>query len=189
MLGKLRKHEPAPPPPPPPLEVDPETGLLAAPGFEDALAKEIARALRYGSRSALALFEVDVAEQPDGAPLPSPAKFVAGRLQSAARASDVIARVSTRLFAALLIEATEDGARQFTERVRTAIGSEPYARRADGTGLFARAWAGVAPWNPSCDTVEAYAQAAERALAGTFRGYEAAQEWFRGEGVNKPFLA
>jgi hypothetical protein len=47
----------------------------------------------------------------------------------------------------------------------------------------------VAEWEPAFSTVEAYAAAAERALSSTYRGYEAAQEWFRGEGLNKPFLA
>jgi GGDEF domain-containing protein len=123
------------------LEVDPETGLMGAVGFEEALQKEIARGLRYGSRSALAMFEVGVAERATG-PLPSPAKFVAQILRKAARKSDVAARVSPTLFAVLLVEAEGEGAKQFTERVRTAIGSHPYARRADGSGLFARAWAG-----------------------------------------------
>ena len=101
----------------------------------------------------------------------------------------MVARVAPTLFAVLLIEAKEEGAAQFTERVRTRIGSSPYARRPDGSGVYARAWAGVAPWEPRYTTAEEYAQAAERALAATFRGYEAAQEWFRGEGANKPFIA
>ena len=75
----------------------------------------------------------------------------------------------------LLIEAEDEGAKQFTERVRTRIGSNAYARRADGTGLFARAWAGVASWEPTFDSVEAYARAAEHSLASTYRGYEAAR--------------
>jgi hypothetical protein len=157
--------------------------------FEDCLQKEIARGLRYGSRSALALFEVGVAERPSVGSLPSPAKFVSQVLRKAARKSDIVARVSPTLFAVLLVEAEAEGARQFTERVRTGIGSHPYARRPDGSGLFARAWAGVAPWEPTFDSVGAYAGAAERALASTYRGYEAAQAWFRGEGVNKPFIA
>ena len=191
MLGKRKKQaDPAAPQDFGDLETDPETGLMAAVRFEDCLQKEIARGLRYGSRSALALFEVGLAERPvPGEPLPSPAKFVAHVLRKAARNSDIVARVSPTLFAVLLVEAQAEGAKQFTERVRTNIGSHPYARRQDGTGLFARAWAGVAPWEPSMDSVGAYAEAAERSLASTFRGYEAAQDWFRGEGINKPFVA
>ena len=169
------------------VDIDPETADGPA-RFEDALDKRShARSLRFDS--ALALFEVAVAEDPSNGPIPSPAKFVAQVLRKAARASDVIARVSPGLFAVLLIEAHGEGAKQFTERVRTGIGSNPYARRLDGSGLFARAWAGVALWDPSFDSVEAYAGAAEKALSSTFRGYEAAQEWFRGEGLNKPFMA
>jgi GGDEF domain-containing protein len=169
------------------LEIDVETGLLAAARFEDALQKEIARGLRYGAKSALALFEVGVAEKAVNGPLPSPAPFVAGVLKKAARSSDIVARVSTQMFAVLLVEAHAEGARQFTERVRTGIGSNPYARRPDGSGLFARAWAGVAVWEPKFDSVGAYAGAAQDALQATYTGYEAAQEWFRGEGLNKPF--
>jgi GGDEF domain-containing protein len=189
MLGKRKKEATPEPVEFGELEIDPETGLMAASRFEDCLQKEIARGLRYGSRSALALFEVGLAERANTASLPSPAKFVAQVLRKAARGSDIVARVSPTLFAVLLVEAQADGAKQFTERVRTSIGSHPYARREDGSGLFARAWAGVAPWEPSMDSVGAYAGAAERALASTFRGYEAAQDWFRGEGLNKPFVA
>ncbi len=190
MLGKRKKAAEAPVTDLGELEIDPETGLMAAVRFEDALQKEIARGLRYGSRSALALFEIGLAERPEpGEPLPSPAKFVAQVLRKAARGSDIVARVSPTLFAVLLVEAQADGAKQFTERVRTNIGSHPYGRRPDGSALYARAWAGVAPWEPSMDSVGAYAGAAEQALSSTFRGYEAAQDWFRGEGINKPFVA
>ena len=190
MLGKRKRHEE-------PLavagfeepEIDPETGLIAAARFEECIEKEIARGLRYGSRSALALFEVAIADRTQAERLPSPAPFVAQVLRKAVRGSDVLARVSPSLFAALLIEAHSEGAGKFTERVRTGIGSHPYGRRPDGTALYARAWAGVAQWDPSMNSVGAYAGAAETALASTFRGYEAAQEWFRGEGTNKPFIA
>jgi len=170
-------------------EFDSETGLLGAAGFEQALARQIARDLRYGSTSALALFEVAIAEKTAHQPLPSPAPFVAETLRNAVRGADLVARVSPTKFAALLVEASKDGAAQFTERVRTRIGSSPYARRPDGSALYVRAWAAVAPWNPAYDSVERYAFAAEAALKATFRGYEAAQEWFRGEGLNKPFIA
>ncbi len=168
------------------LEIDPETGLMAASRFEEALEKEIARGLRYGSNSALVLFEVGVAEKATAGPLPSPAPFVAKTLLTAARTSDVVARVSTQVFAVLLVEARAAGAAQFSERVRTGIGSNPYARRDDGSGLFARAWAGVAQWEPEYNTVSAYAMAAQAALNSTFVGYESAQAWYRGEGLNRP---
>jgi GGDEF domain-containing protein len=191
LLGRLKKRE-APPsdqedPSPDSLE-DPETGLPGAARFEEVLERQISRDLRYGSTSALALFEIGLAERADE-PQPSPAPFVATILRAAVRGSDVVARVSPAMFAVLLVEATAEGATQFTERVRTKIGSSPYARRADGSGLYARAWAGVAPWESRYATVEEYARASERALAATFRGYEAAQEWYRGEGVSRPSIA
>ena len=187
MFGKRKADSSAPTVPSfDDLDIDPETGLVAPARFEEALQKEIARGLRYGSSSALALFEVAVAEKPTNGALPSPAPFVAEILRKAARASDVVARVAPQAFAVLLVEARAEGAKQFTERVRTSIGSHPYARRQDGSGLFARAWAGVAEWNPSVDSVGAYAAAAQHALSATYTSYEAAQEWFRGEGLNKP---
>lgn len=191
MLEKLRRRPSEAPATEAPSEwrehdTDSETGLTAPPRFEEALEKEISRGLRYGSTSALALFEITLADTGSLAPLPSPAKFVANVLRKAARTSDIVARVSPTLFAVLLVEAPAEGAAQFTERIRTLIGSTPYARRPDGTALFARAWAGVVAWNPSIDSVEAYARAAEAALASTFRGYEAAQDWFKGEGLNRP---
>lgn len=191
MLGKLKKrnpHEREQAGPCPDAELDAETGLPGAAKFEEILGRQIARDLRYGSTSALALFEVAVAERLTG-PLPSPAPYVARILTEAIRGSDVAARVGATMFAVLLIEAGAEGAAQFTERVRTRIGSSPYGRRADGSALYVRAWAGVAPWTPRYTTVEEYAQAAERSLSATFKGYEAAQEWFRGEGLNKPFIA
>lgn len=190
MLGKLKKRDQsASNEPSLDGELDAETGLPNAAGFEDVLSRQIARDLRYGSTSALALFEVAVAERPVDGPLPSPAPFVADVLRKAVRGADVVARVAPTLFAVLLIEATSEGAAQFTERARTRIGSSPYARRPDGGALYARAWAGVAPWTPAYQSVEQYAQASERALMATYKGYEAAQEWFRGEGLNKPFIA
>ena len=100
MLGKRKKAAEAPVTDLGELEIDPETGLMAAVRFEDALQKEIARGLRYGSRSALALFEIGLAERAEpGEPLPSPAKFVAQVMRKAARGSDVVARVSPTLFA------------------------------------------------------------------------------------------
>lgn len=191
MLGKLKKRDQSDSRngPCPDGEIDAETGLANAAGFEEVLSRQIARDLRYGSTSALALFEIAVAQRDVAGPLPSPAPYVAGVLQKAVRGADVVARVSPTLFAVLLIEATAEGAAQFTERVRTRIGSSPYARRADGASLYVRAWAGVAPWSPAYNSVEQYAQASERALMATYKGYEAAQDWFRGEGVNKPFIA
>ena len=170
-------------------EIDPETGLMFVSRFEDFIEKEIARGLRYGSGSALALFEVAVVEDSSDGPVPSPARFIAHVLTNAARSSDVVARVGPERFGVLLVEAEAAGAAQFTERVRTQIGSQAYARRPDGIGLYVRAWAGVVPWEPSFDTVDAYVSAAARALSSTSAGYEAAQDWFRPTGLNKPLVA
>lgn len=189
MLKLKRKPEPAPQKPagPPPTK-DHETGLLLMPEFAAQLEREISRGQRYGSVSALALFDVRVAvtEENAGSPLPSPARHVAQILEQEARAADIAARLDLATFAVLLINADSEGAMSFTERCRTRIGSEPYVRGADGFGLYARAWAGVADWDPAIETPEQYVDAAVAALQKTFSGYEAAQSWFRGEGLYHP---
>ncbi len=167
---------------------DHETGLLLIHGFSEHLDREISRGARYGSSSALALFDVRVAvsEENAGSPLPSPARHVAHILQQEARTADIAARLDLTTFAVLLINADSDGATSFTERCRTRIGSEPYIRANDGFGVYCRAWAGVADWRPGIETPEQYVDAAVEALQFTFTGYEAAQSWFRGEGTYQP---
>ena len=59
----------------------------------------------------------------------------------------------------------------------------------DKVRWFLEWWAGVAEWEPAFDSVGAYVGAAQGSLAATYRGYEAAQDWYRGEGLNKPFVA
>lgn len=167
-------------------EIDAETGLLAAARFEEALAKEISRGQRYGSRSALALFDIAIAENIEAGTVASPARYIAGQLRAAARTSDFVARVSPASFAVLLVEADRDGAELFAERVRTAIGSHPYARHSDGSALYARAWAGVATWEPAIESPQAYARAARSSLMASFSQYESARRRFRGEGINRP---
>ena len=189
MLKLKRTPEPAPQKPAgPPPTTDHETGLLLLHEFATHLEREVSRGQRYGSASALALFDVRVAvtEQNAGSPLPSPARHVAHILQQEARTADIAARLDLATFAVLLINADSKGALSFTERCRTRIGSEPYVRGANGFGLYARAWAGVADWNPGIETPEQYVDAAVAALQQTFSGYEAAQSWFRGEGVYLP---
>ena len=188
MLKLRRKPEPVVEPKGPPPITDHETGLLLLPEFGAHLEREISRGLRYGSGSALALFDVRVAvaEGEGGSPLPSPARHVAHILREEARAADIAARLDLATFAVLLINADTAGAQTFTERCRTRIGSEPYVRGSDGFGLYARAWAGVTDWRPGIETPEQYVDAALAALSQTFSGYEAAQSWFRGEGVYQP---
>ena len=75
MLGKSKKRDQSGSTnaPCPDGEIDAETGLSNAAGFEEVLSRQIARDLRYGSNSALALFEIAVAERQVEGPLPSPA--------------------------------------------------------------------------------------------------------------------
>jgi GGDEF domain-containing protein len=179
---------PAPQAAGPPPTIDPETGLLLLPEFGAHLEREISRGQRYGNPSALALFDIRVAvsEEHAGSPLPSPARHIADILKDEARTSDIAARLDLTSFAVLLINADSDGARSFTERCRTRIGSEPYFRDGDGLVLYARAWAGVTDWHPGIETPEQYVDAAVEALERTFSGYEAAQSWFRGESTYQP---
>ncbi|MGE5595685.1 MAG: GGDEF domain-containing protein [Hyphomicrobiales bacterium] len=164
--------------------IDRETGVGNARQLEELLHREIARSLRYGDRSALAVFEIGVVgfqPSPGQERPPSPARFVAQTLVNAVRDSDPVLRLDRSRFVAILAECDDDGARRLIERVRTQLSTTPYARNADGSGIYTRAWGAAAPWNRAYTTPDGYVQAALAALAHSRGGYEAAQAWFTGE--------
>ncbi|MBE7519894.1 MAG: diguanylate cyclase [Thermoflexaceae bacterium] len=162
---------------------DPETGLGNRRQLSDLLRREIARCLRYGDASALAVFDVRVAgfrptgERPEP---PSPASFVASILVDEARASDAVYRLDLTHFVVFLIEAGDEGCEQFTHRVRTAISRAPFTRNTNGSGIYVRAWAGWAAWQPRLTTPAAYLTAAMEALERTRSGMDAQEKLFAG---------
>jgi GGDEF domain-containing protein len=162
-----------------PILVDGETGLANSTALGRALRHEIARSRRYGRKASLALFEVQiVATRSSGVPPPSPARFIAQALTAAARESDIVARVDETLFAVFLVEYDDARSEIFTERVRTALCSEPYARSSDGSGLYLRAWAGATDWDSSIEDPAAYLRAAYDDLVNTSAGPESASKLF-----------
>ncbi|MBI5948849.1 MAG: diguanylate cyclase [Chloroflexi bacterium] len=176
------QREPAPKPPPPTRLLDPETGLPNYHELAATLRREIARARRYGDRSSLAVFEVKVASfKPSaGNPHPpSPARFVAGVLHEQARESDLIARLDTTHFVVFLTECDTTGASLFTERTRTRLSTFVYARNEDGTGIFLRARAGFAAWEPALSEPNLYIQAAFDHMDRQLSAYSAAEGEFR----------
>ena len=166
-----------------PEYVDEESGLPNARQVHELLKREIARGLRYGDRTAVALYDVRPAayQERDGQESrPSPARYVAACLLESARKSDIVARLDETHFVVVLTESDVEGAETFTERTRTKLGTTPFARAADATGLYVRAWAGAARWEASITTPAQYLQAANAALESTRPGYESEQSWYRG---------
>lgn len=162
--------------------LDPETGLPNYPELAATLRREIARAKRYGDRSALAVFDVRVASfKPSNlhpAP-PSPARFAAAVLTEQARESDLVARLDTTHFVVFLTECDAAGASQFTERTRTKLSTFVFARNEDGTGIFVRSFAGFAAWDPAFTEPNYYIQAAIDHLERQRPAYRAAESEFR----------
>jgi diguanylate cyclase (GGDEF)-like protein len=146
-----------------PAAIDPETGLPCPPQLTELLRREMARSQRYGDRTALAVFDIDIASfTPDAShPVPpSPARHVAATLVECAREADVVARIDATHFVVILTESDEVGAAQFAERTRTRLGTQAFARAADGHGIYIRAWAGWARWDARFETPADYLAAA-----------------------------
>ena len=167
-----------------PEYLDAESGLPNWRYIAELLKREIARSVRHGDRTAVALFDV----RPAGSQKPtddeeavSPAKYVADCLLESARTADIVGRLDETHYIVVLCESDAQGANTFTERTRTKLGTTPFARTAGGAGIYVRAWAGSAHWDPSITTTTEYLKAANDMLELTRPGYESEQSWYRGE--------
>lgn len=166
-----------------PQTIDAETGLGNHRQLNDLLRREIARAMRYGDRSTLVVFDVRVVgfrPIPGEPEPPSPAPFVARVLLQEAREADVVARLDLTHFVVFLTESDEAGAENFMERTRTALSRAPFTRNLNGSGIYVRAWAGCAGWQPEHTTPAAFLAAAMEALERTRPDYQAAHNFFAG---------
>jgi diguanylate cyclase (GGDEF)-like protein len=110
-------------------DLDARTGLHNSRYFEETLAREVARARRYGRKLALVEFDLDDFKQINDR-LGHPAGHVAladvaDRLREVVRASDVAARVGGDEFGVILSEATIDDAREFYSRLREQMAAKP----------------------------------------------------------------
>lgn len=164
--------------------LDAESGVGNARQLVEVLHREIARSIRYGDRTALAVFEVQVANfqplTPDELP-PSPARFVARTLVNALRDSDTVLRLDRTHFVAVLAECDDEGGEKLVARLRTDLSTTPYAKNHDGSGIYARAWATVTPWDPAYREPDTYIRAALTTLDESRGEYESAQSWFAGQ--------
>lgn len=167
-----------------PEALDPETGLAGSELFMQLLQRDIERCFRHGGEMTLVVFDVVIVgfiPAPGQPEPPSVAPAVAVLLREVVRGTDIPAHVGESRFAVLLSSAEPPGAEQFSERIRTRIGTDPYARDAAGNAIHARAWAGVAAWEPRYEVAADYLAAAIHAMRETRSGYEHAQGWFKGD--------
>jgi diguanylate cyclase (GGDEF)-like protein len=101
------------------------TGLLNRRGLEEQLAREEARARRYGASATVVLLEVaDLAatvERHGEASGDTILRAVGAAIRSGARGSDVVARERAGIFAAVLSGADVQGAGIFVSRANSAV--------------------------------------------------------------------
>ncbi len=166
------------------LERDPETRLAGAGAFAELLRREIARHARHGTGGALLVVDtriVNFRPSDEQAEPPSPATHIANVLNTEARATDIVCRLDMTRFAVFLAEATERGAEQFAERVRSRLSAEPFAENADGTGIRVRAWPGWARWEPEMRRPAHYLGAALAQLEEQRAAYDSEYAKYRGD--------
>jgi diguanylate cyclase (GGDEF)-like protein len=110
---------------------DPLTGCLNRRGFDQALAREVARSLRAGSELALLALDLDhfkMINDTYGHLAGDDVLRAAGALlNQAARAGDVVARQGGEEFAVLLPDTGAAGAFQFASRLCDIVRAHPFA--------------------------------------------------------------
>jgi diguanylate cyclase (GGDEF)-like protein len=109
------------------------TGLKNHRIFQERLAEEHQRALRYGTPLSLIMLDIDDFKQFNddfGHPTGDGAlKRIAGALESTARSTDIVARYGGEEFAVLLPETDAIGAVETAERIRQTIAGETREKR------------------------------------------------------------
>lgn len=161
--------------------IDPETGLGNARHLAEVLHREVARSARYGSPLTVCLFEAGIAgfrATAEGELAPSPARFIAQALVNIVRESDTVHRLDQRRFVVVLPECGPDGAATIIARVRTQLSTSPYARNADGSAIYARAWGAACPWQSGHGDEDVYLRAAFAAFDASRVEYRAAASFF-----------
>lgn len=161
--------------------IDPETGLGNARHLAEVLHREVARSARYGSPLTVCLFEAGIAgfrATAEGELAPSPARFIAQALVNIVRESDTVHRLDQRRFVVVLPECGPEGAATIIARVRTQLSMSPYARNADESAIYARAWGAACPWQPDYADEDAYLRATFAAFDASRVEYRAAASFF-----------
>ncbi len=135
---------------------DPLTGCLNRRGFDQALAREIARSLRAGSELALLALDLDhfkMINDTYGHLVGDEVLRAAGALlNQAARASDVVARTGGEEFTVLLPDTGAIGAFQFASRLCEVVRAHAFTPTAKGaTPIHITTSIGVAAGAPEPD--------------------------------------
>ncbi len=138
------------------------TGLKNHRAFQDRLAQEYDRSARYHSPLSLLILDVDKFKQYNdtyGHPAGDDVlKQVARILQASARATDMAARYGGEEFVIILPDTDEAGAEEAGERVRAAIESAGWDKRAVTVSV------GAASMRPGTAGVAALIEEADKAL-------------------------
>ncbi|HLX31626.1 MAG TPA: diguanylate cyclase [Gaiellaceae bacterium] len=125
-------------------DLDPLTGLHNPRFFHETLAREVARAHRYGRRLALVLVDAG------GAPAAEAAECV----QEAVQATDIPCRVGADGLGVILVESGLDEARRFVVRIEQAVAARPVAHAGR-----VRLSAGIAELQPQDDVTSLFERA------------------------------
>jgi GGDEF domain-containing protein len=166
--------------------LDGETGLSNPRQFELDLRREIARSLRYGDRTTLAVFDIRIVgftASRDMPTPPSPAAFIADTIRKSVRETDIVGRLDTTRFAVLMTESDHLGGEALISRVRTFLALEPFTRDRSGKGYYVRAWAGCVPWSPGLHDPALYLAEASTDMERTRPAYDSMQAAFTGQGT------
>jgi diguanylate cyclase (GGDEF)-like protein len=111
-------------------DLDARTGLHNSRYFDETLAREVARARRYGRKLALVVFDLDDFKQINDRHLHTGGNAalagVAERIREVVRSADVAARIGGDEFAVILTEATIEDAQEFYTRLREQIETTPF---------------------------------------------------------------
>jgi diguanylate cyclase (GGDEF)-like protein len=146
---------------------DPLTGVFNRRFFDDYFASEMARAVRFNSRMAVAMIDVDHFKQFNDrfghAAGDRALKNVARALQLAVRRSDLVARYGGEEFVVLLRETDAEQAMDRVEQIRQAIQKESHTF-GDSRPVHITVSAGVASWPADGITVGDLVATADRRL-------------------------
>jgi diguanylate cyclase (GGDEF)-like protein len=151
------------------------TGLPNRRAFDEALAREVARAARAGAPLAVVALDVDhfkrVNDGHGHAAGDAALRAVAARALAALRTGDLLARVGGEEFAALLPGAALADAREVAERVRLAVAAAPIdAAGAPGAALALTVSLGCATLGPGEAGAALVARADARLYDAKHRG-------------------
>ncbi len=153
------------------MRTDGLTELFNRRYFDEALQKEVSRALRYGRPFSLVLFDIDHFKRINdtyGHLAGDAVLRQLGRLVSShVRRDDVVARTGGEEFAVILPETGIDAARSFAEKLRQLV--ERTAFTFEETPIPVTISLGVAEWDPSLTDGKSLIQRADERLYGAKR--------------------